>query len=168
MIVPGILVCSSFLISVCLFIVSKDLLISSATVIIRAVEPIGSTPLLRCRLLCVVPSLYSLVLCTRVAWMCLVYLLLWKEGSSPVSAITERRDMGLYEVPLSMSLLDFGMGTMLTNFHMCGIMLVLRAVLNILVRNASLIGPMCFRYLMFNLSGHCELLFLLCFIAFWT
>ena len=44
-----------------------------------------------------------------------------EEGSSPVSAITERRDSGLYEVPLSMSLLGFGMGTMLTNFHMCGI-----------------------------------------------
>ena len=36
MIVPGILVCSSFLISVCMFIVSKALLISSATVIVRA------------------------------------------------------------------------------------------------------------------------------------
>ena len=45
--------------------------------------------------------------------------------------------MGLYEVPLSMSLLGFGMGTMLANFHMCGIMLVLRAVFTILVRNAS-------------------------------
>ena len=43
--------------------------------------------------------------------------------------------MGLYEVPLSMSLLGFGMGTMLANFHICGIMLVLRAVFNILVRN---------------------------------
>ena len=32
--------------------------------------------------------------------------------------------MVLYEVPLSMSLLDFGMGTILTNFHMCGIMSV--------------------------------------------
>ena len=32
---PGILVCSSFLISVCIFIVSKALLISSATVIVR-------------------------------------------------------------------------------------------------------------------------------------
>ena len=47
------------------------------------------------------------------------------------------RDMGLYEVPLSVSLLAFGMGTMLTNFHMCGIMLLLRAVFNMLVRNAS-------------------------------
>ena len=34
--VPGILVCSSFLISVCMFIVSKALLISSTTVIARA------------------------------------------------------------------------------------------------------------------------------------
>ena len=34
--------------------------------------------------------------------------------------------MGLYEVALSISLLSFGMGTMLANFHMCGIMVVLR------------------------------------------
>ena len=32
-----------------------------------------------------------------------------------------------------MSLLDFGMRTMLANFHMYGIMLLLRAVLNMLV-----------------------------------
>ena len=62
---------------------------------------------------------------------CLVCFLLCKEeGSSPVSAIAEMRHMGLYEVLLSMSLLGFGMETMLTNFHMCGIMLVLRAVFN--------------------------------------
>ena len=30
----------------------------------------------------------------------------------------------MYEVPLSMSLLGFGMETMLANFHMCGITLV--------------------------------------------
>ena len=47
-------------------------------------------------------------------------------------------------------------------------MFLLSAVLNILVRNASPIGPMCCRYLIFSLSGHCELLFLLCFIASWT
>ena len=76
--------------------------------------------------------------------------------------------MGLYEVPLSMSLLGFGMGTMLANFHMCGIMLVLRVVFNMFVRNASPRGPMCFRCLMFNLSGPCELLFLVCFIVSWT
>ena len=40
---------------------------------------------------------------------------------SSVISITERRDMGLYEVPLSMALLVFGMRTMLANFHMCGL-----------------------------------------------
>ena len=56
--------------------------------------------------------------CTHVAWACLVCLLLCKEEcSSPGSAITERRDMGLYEVPLSVSLLGFGIGTMLANIH---------------------------------------------------
>ena len=104
--------------------------------------------------------------CTHVAWGCSVCLLLCKEeGPSPVSAITERKNMGLYEVLLSMSLLSFGMGTMLANFHMCGIMLVLRAVFNMLVRNASPRGPMCFRCLMLNFSGPCEFVFLLCFIA---
>ena len=60
------------------------------------------------------------------------------------------------------------METMLANFHMCGIRLVLRVVFNMLVRNASPRGPICFMYLMFNLSGPCELLILLCFIASWT
>ena len=76
--------------------------------------------------------------------------------------------MGLYEVPLSMPLLGFGMGTMLANFHMCGIMLVLRAVFNMLVRNTSPRGPMCFRCLLFNLLVPCKLLILPCFIASWT
>ena len=42
MIVSGMFVCSSFLISVCMFIVSKAFLISSAIVIVRAGgEPFG-------------------------------------------------------------------------------------------------------------------------------
>ena len=41
--------------------------------------------------------------------------------------------MGLYEMPLPMSVLGFGMGPMLDNFHICGIMLVFRAVFNMLV-----------------------------------
>ena len=73
----------------------------------------------------------------------------------------------MYEVPLSMSLFGFGMGDMLANFHMCGIMLVLRAVFKMLVRNASPRGPMCLRCLMFSLLGPCKWLFLLCFIATW-
>ena len=44
MIVPGMLVCSSFLISVCMFIVSKALLITSATVIVRVGGAIWLNP----------------------------------------------------------------------------------------------------------------------------
>ena len=57
--------------------------------------------------------------CTRVAWVCLVCLLLCKEeGSSTVALqLLIGRDMGRYDVPLSVSLLGFGIGTMLVNFH---------------------------------------------------
>ena len=51
----------------------------------------------------------------------------------------------MYGVPLSVSLLGFGIGTTLANFHVWGVMILLRAVLNILVRNASPRGTMCFR-----------------------
>ena len=44
-------------------------------------------------------------------------------------------------------------------------MFLLRAVFKMLVNNVSPRGLMCFKCLMFNLSGPCELLFLLCFIA---
>ena len=67
MIVPGILVCSSFLISVCMFIVSK--------VNVRSGGAIWLNPFAT---MCVVPSQLSVVFCTRVAWVCLVWLLLCK------------------------------------------------------------------------------------------
>ena len=54
---------------------------------------------------------------------------------SSVFAFTDMRDM--YAVPWSMSFLGFWVGTMLANFHMCGIMLLLRAVFNILVKTFS-------------------------------
>ena len=62
---------------------------------------------------------------TCVVWL---YLLLSKEeGSSPVSAITERRDMGLYEAPLAMSLLWFGMGTdYISQLYMCGMLVLFK------------------------------------------
>ena len=73
MIVSGILVCSSFLISVCMFIVSKALLISSATVIVRAGEAIWlnhfATVLFT---VCSAVTVECWVFRTRVAWVCLV------------------------------------------------------------------------------------------------
>ena len=77
MIVPGMFVCSDFLISVCMFIVLKALLISRATVIVRAGAAIWLNSF--------ATVLFS-VFCTRVSWLCLVCLLLCKEEcSSPVS-----------------------------------------------------------------------------------
>ena len=87
-------------------------------------------------MLCFVPVL------PRCVWYVCCYVR--KTTQSSAFAIAEGRDMGLYEVLLSMSLMDFVMGTMLSNFHnnfMCGIMLVLRVVFNMLVRNASPRGP---------------------------
>ena len=111
-------------------------------------------------MLCFIPILHECVkyVCCYVRKKALLQCLCnyWEEGYS------------LYDVPLSMSILGFVMGIMLANFHMCGIMLVFKTVFNMLVRNASPRGPMCFRCLMFSLSGPCELLFLLCLIASWT
>ena len=46
---------------------------------------------------------------------------------SSAFAITDRRDIDLYAVPMSMSLLGLGTGMMLTNFHTCDILLSLSA-----------------------------------------
>ena len=50
-------------------------------------------------------------------------------------------------------------GTMLANFHMFDSMLLLRTVLNMLVSNANLRGPMYFKCMLFSLSGLCEFYF---------
>ena len=67
MIVPGILVCSSFLISVCMFIVSKALLISSATVIVRAGGAIWLNPF----------ATVLFTVCSSVTVLCFVPVLRW-------------------------------------------------------------------------------------------
>ena len=84
MIVPGMFVCGSFLISVRMFIVSKALLISSATVIVRAGEAVWLNPF--ATVLFSVGNAVTVEFCTRVAWVYLVCLMLCKEeGYSPVS-----------------------------------------------------------------------------------
>ena len=63
--VPGKLVCSSFQISVCMFIVSNALLISSATAIVRTGGAIWLNPFAT-----VLLTVCSAVFCTRVEWVC--------------------------------------------------------------------------------------------------
>ena len=68
--------------------------------------------------------------------------------------------MGLYEVPLYMSLLGFGMVTM---YYFGG-----KSSFQHARREYESKRAYVFRCMMFNLSGPCELLFLLCFISSWT
>ena len=84
---------------------------------------------------------------------------------SNVLASVDKREIGLYEVPMLLLLLGLGMGIMLASFQVCGIMLVLSASVYICVRKVSPRGPRCFRCLMFILSGPVELVSLLFFIA---
>ena len=100
MIVPGIFVCIIFMISVCMFIVSK-------TLIVRAGGAIWVNPF--ATVLFNVCSAVTEECCVLYPWCVGVFEMLCKEeGSSPVCSITERTDMVLYEVPLSMSLLVLG------------------------------------------------------------
>ena len=119
MIVPGMFVCSSFLISVCMFIVSKALLISSATMIVRAGGAIWLNPF--ATVLFSVCSAVTVECCVLYPCCMVVFgmfaVMKGRRLFYSVFAITERRDMGLYEVPLFVSLLGFGIGTMLANFH---------------------------------------------------
>ena len=72
----------------------------------------------------------------------------------------------MYEVPLSMFFGgDGGYVSQLSN--VC-IMVLLRAVLNMLVKKVHPRGTMCFRCEMFSLSKPGELLYLLSLIASWT
>ena len=86
MIVPGMLGCNSFLISVCMFIVSKDLLISSATVNVCTGGAIRLNPFATVLFRVCSAVNVEYCVCIRVAWVCLVCLLLCREEvSSPVS-----------------------------------------------------------------------------------
>ena len=103
MIVPGMFVCSSFLISVCMFIVSKALLISSATVIVRAGGAIRLNPF--ATVLFSGCSAVTVECC--VLYPCCMGMFTVMQGRrlfSSVFTLTERRDIGLYEVPLSVPL----------------------------------------------------------------
>ena len=102
-----------------MFIVSKALLISSATVIVHAGGAIWLNPFATVLFgVCSAITVECCVLypcCMGVFGMFVV--MYERRLFSSVFAITERRDMGLYEVPLFVSLLCFGIGTMLANLH---------------------------------------------------
>ena len=102
--VCGMLVCVSLSINVCMLTVSNALLMSNATAMVR-VDGMGWLKTV---------ATVLLMLCSAVfGFVCSV---LCKEESSS-RVITGRRDIGLYDVTMLMSLLGLGIGMMLANFQ---------------------------------------------------
>ena len=83
MIVLGIVVYSNFLISVCMFIVSKALLISSDTVIVRAGGAICLNPFVTVLFNVCSAVTEDCCVCTRLVWVCM--LVCMEECSSAMS-----------------------------------------------------------------------------------
>ena len=114
--VSGMFVWCSLCVNVCMLTVSNVLLMSSATVIVRS----GS--LLRLKPVAIVP--FMLCSTVPVEWLplkpCCVEILFVMYGSSvfsSISAITERSEMGVHDVPMLMSLFGHGIGMMFDSFH---------------------------------------------------
>ena len=108
--------------------------------------------------MCVLYGSFGSNVRTRTFWcvaMCSAVLFILRSRLLVYAA--ERRGMGVYEVSLYMSLLCFGMGTMLANFHMGGIMLLLR---NMLARNGVVVSVMLYPC-MFSVALSMDL-FVLC------
>ena len=114
--VCGMFVCVSLSINVCMFTVSNALLMSNATAMVRVggmgwLKPVATV-------LCSAVFVECLVLnpCCVVMFgmFCVMY---GRITFSSVFAITDRRDIGLYDVPMLMSLLGLGIGMMLASFQ---------------------------------------------------
>ena len=142
-IVCGMFVCVSLYVNVCMLTVSNALLMSNATAIVRVGEMGWLKPV-------------------ATGMFCVMY---GRITFSSVFAITDRRDIILYDVPMLISLLGLGIGMMLASFHTRGILLSLSAALCMFVRYFSPFLPMCLRCFMLMLSGPVVLLFLLFLIA---
>ena len=99
--------------------VSNDLLMSSATVIVRSGALFWLKP--------VAMVLFMLCSDVRVEWlllkpccveMCGMLFVMYESSVfTSVFAITQRSEMGLYDVPMFMSLFRFGIGMMFASFY---------------------------------------------------
>ena len=99
--------------------VSKDLLMSSATGIVRSgglfwLKPVAMVLFMLCSAMLV----EWLLLKPCCVEMCRTLFVMYGSSVfSSVFAITERSEMGLYDVPMFMSLFCFGIGMMFASFH---------------------------------------------------
>ena len=99
--------------------VANALLMYSATVIVRScgwfwLNPVAMVLFILC-IAVLVEWLHLKPCCVEMCGM--VFVMYGSSVFSSVLAITERSEMGLYDVPMFMSLLDYGIGMMFASFH---------------------------------------------------
>ena len=109
----------SLSVNVCMFTVSNAFLMSNATAIVRVggmglLKPVATVALMLCSAVFVECLVLNPCCVMMFGMFCLMYGII---TFSSVFAITDRRDIGLYDVPMLMYLLGLGICMMLASFH---------------------------------------------------
>ena len=102
-----------------MFTVTNALLMSSATVIVRSgglfwLKPVAMVLFMLCSAV-LVEWLLLKQCCVEMCGM--LFVMYGSSVFSSIFDITERSEMGLYAVPMFMSLFGFGIGMMFASFH---------------------------------------------------
>ena len=161
MIMPGMLVFSSFLISVCMCIVSKVLIISSTTVIVCARRSILLNPF--------ATVLYNV--CSAVTVECCVLYPCCvgkEEGFSPVSLQLLRGEIWACMRYPSLCICWVWDGDDISQLPYVWYYVSVKSSFQHVREECESKRAYVFKCIMFSLSGPCELVFLLCFITSWT
>ena len=117
--VCGMFVRCSLCVSVRMLTVSNVLLMSSATVMVRSgglfwLMPVAMVWFMLCSAV-LVEWLLLKPCCVEMCGM--LFVMYGSSVLSSVFSITERSEMGLYDVSMFMSLFGFGIGMMFVSFH---------------------------------------------------
>ena len=117
--VCGMFVCVSLSINVCMFTVSNALLMSNATAMVHVggmgwLKPVATVLLMLCSAVFVESLVLNPCCVVMFGMFCVMYGII---TFSSVFAITDRRDIGLYDVPMLMSLLGLRIDMILASFH---------------------------------------------------
>ena len=125
-----------------MLIVSNAMLMSNAIMIVRFIELFWLKPVAMVLFICVCEMVaFEALLCEVYIYIYIyissfyspfsdkVGILFVVYGNNVFSNVFERSEMGLYDVPMFMSLLGFGVGMVFANFHVCGMALLFRAIL---------------------------------------
>ena len=115
----GMFVCVCLSVNVGMFTVPNALLMSNDTAIVRVggmgwLKPVATVLLMLCSDVFVECLVLNPCCVVMFGMFCVMY---GRITFLSVFAITARRDIGMYDLPMLMSLLGLGIGMMLASFH---------------------------------------------------